>query len=1732
MLEGGGGADVLDGGAGIDTLGYAGSQEGVSVNLAAGLASGGDAEGDTFVNVENILGSSFDDILTGDTGDNLLSGGSGNDHLSGGAGADILNGGAGSDWADYTASAAGVSVNLATSGMAGGDAAGDTLISIENLGGSNSGDILTGDAGNNQLSGLGGDDLLDGGAGADVLIGGSGNDTVTYGSSSAGVSVNLAVLTGQTSGGDANGDVLGGIENLIGSGFNDLLTGDTGDNRLDGGAGDDVLEGGAGADTLIGGANSAVGDTASYAGSASAITAYLDASGINTGDAFGDTYSGIENLTGSGYADTLTGDTGNNRLDGGAGDDVLIGGRGADVLIGGAGIDTISYLGSVSGVTVNLANGVGSGGEAQGDTFSGIENITGSNYDDTLTGDGGDNLLIGGIGADTLDGGTGIDTADYSSSGAGISINLNGGSGAGGDAQGDTLANIENVTGTAYNDVFVASSAANVLRGGAGIDTVSYAASALGVTVDLTRTTAQISTGDAAGDVLSGIENLIGSAFADKLTGDGNDNIIAGLAGADILIGGGGINTLDYSASSAGVTINLQSMTATGGDATGDVISGFQNVIGSAFDDVMVASAVANNFVGGLGNDTISYATSSRSVTINLDTQTVTGVTGGAIYLTDGDTFSGVENAIGGNGNDKLTGSSGDNFLSGGLLGDDLKGMDGNDTLDGGADGDSLDGGNGIDTATYASSGAGVTVDLRLAGTTQTATGDTLGDILVSIENLTGSAYNDILIGDSGNNVLTGGSGNDTLTGNGGNDTLDGGAGIDTASYTASAQGVTVDLTLLTPQVSSGDASGDVLTGIENVFGSATGSNLLTGDGAANLLVGGAGNDTINGGGGDDTINAGAGIDVLDGGSGNNTLSYASYDTAANLVINGDFSNGGTGWTVAGASPVPVYTAGNASVTAGINFLRSTASSPFVVGQSYLVTFDYTKATTGSNLTVLMGSTSINSFLPGGTLSGQASGLITGDGGTTIGFNAANGTYTGTIDNIVIVAAQTGVTINLGPSRTAMGGDATGDSFSNFQNVTGTNGNDVLTGDSGVNILTGGYGDDLITGGAGGDILSGGGGFDTVSYAGSAAAVTVNLALMTAQTGSISDEAYGDVLSGFEKLIGSAYADTLTGDAGNNVLVGLGGADRLDGGAGTDTADYSASSAGVTVNLSLSSATAQTSTGDASGDFLANIENVTGSATQANTLTGDANANVLTGGTGDDVISGGGSSDTLIGGAGADTLDGGNGSDTVSYAGSSAGVTVNLAIQTQISTGDASGDKLSNIENLIGSAFDDMITGTASGNVLDGGAGTDTLSYAASAAGVTVNLSLTTGQVSAGDASGDNLSNIENVIGSATQGNTLTGDANANVLTGGAGADTFTGGAGVDSFVGGGGIDTVSYVDASAGITINLITSVQTGAAAGEIYSSIEFFVGSNYADTFVLADAGTVTSVDAGSGDDIVTGSIQNDTLRGGTGNDTLSGGGGNDALFGQAGNDIIDGGAGTDVAQYYQSFDPTSSGAIANFRFADLGNGWLQVTDSRSGSPAGTDQLTNVESMLFSDGSVNLLQGTAGNDTLTGTVGRDVLLGGAGDDTLTGGGAADWLFGGAGNDTLVATDATNLAQADGGGGTDILKLTGTASGFNLDALIASTSNIETVDLRNSINGSVINLSSLALTSLTDSRHDLIIQLDSGDTLNLTGGATAATFASATNGDGSRYADQLVYASADQSVAAVGTLHLLWAAA
>ena len=661
-------------------------------------------------------------------------------------------------------------------------------------------DTLNGVASDNLLHGNGGEDLLTSGLGGDTLDGDAGFDSVTYMGSAAGVTIGLNGAAG--TGGNAAGDVLVNVETIIGSIFDDSLAGDgnsnvlagfSGADTLAGGAGDDalygmdgndLLDGGQGADVMNGGDGNDIyvvdtaGDVVTEGASAgtdevrTALTAYTLGSNVENL-----TYTGGANFSGTGNGENNS----------------IIGGTGADTLDGGAGVDWVSYFESgEGGVTISLAGGTGSGGNAAGDVLIAVENLTGAQYGaNSLVGNSGANTLVGGSGADTLDGGAGND----------------------------------GLFGSSGNDIYIVDAAGDVVTEGssAGTDEVRTALTAytLGTFVEnLTYTGGANFSGTGNGENNS----IIGGTGADTLDG---------LAGADTLVGGQGDDVYVVDSPSDRVwetfnggndtfrtnltTVSLASydndveyLIYTGSSNFSGSGNGSDNVLtGGAGNDTLQAVTGNDTLVGGAGADvfyrlsgiaTVSYATSADGVTVNLGLGTFSG--GDAAGDQDGAGFSGL---IGSGSADQLTVGSSQSAIGGG----------GNDTLAGGGSGNNtLDGGDGHDQL-YGWGGSSL---------------------------LFGGNGNDLLVADQGD-TMSGGDGADTMVSSADADSFDGGAGRDLLSYAASFGPVTVNLA--TGSASGGDAAGDVFANMEGVIGSG-GNDVLAGGSLSPFEAsGGAGNDTI-----------------------------------------------------------------------------------------------------------------------------------------------------------------------------------------------------------------------------------------------------------------------------------------------------------------------------------------------------------------------------------------------------------------------------------------------------------------------------------------------------------------------------------------------------------------------------------------------------------------------------------------------------------------------------------------------------------------------------------------------------------------------------------------------------------------------------------------------------------------------------------------------------------------------
>ena len=555
LMFGGAGDDSLDGESGADQLWGGDGNDGLSggsypadpspdeLHGGAGMDTLEGGDGD-----DALYGDEDGDFLYGYQGDDQLSGGAGNDFLLGREGVDSYHGGGddGHDWGSFTSfigdraqisgsrATEAMSVDLRT-GIVANDGFGnrEQLTGIESLGGGTVFvDSFYGDDRANHIGasdrdivmGFGGDDLfsfnggvgrLDGGVGIDTLLymigwktiaGASPGDPVQTVETENGVVIDL--LAGTVRDGFGTTGTIANVENIGGSYgvADDILRGDNKDNVIRGRGGVDVIDGRGGNDT-ISYWQPENGHYHYYQRSYGAVVVDLAAgyaaetelkSGTVAADTatFGrDTVAGIENIIGTGLGDRLLGDAGRN---------LIAPDSGSDFVDGRGGIDTIDYDGVRGAVDIDLAAGVarqqGSGAPPQGhynlqwerivveaddaaasrDRLLNIENAIGSAHDDRLAGTAGANRLDGGRGddilvrsggGDVLVGGLGTDTADYSGAGAAVTIDLTAGSGlVRGVAAADRLVGVENALGTAFADTLTGSHAANRLDGGAGID--------------------------------------------------------------------------------------------------------------------------------------------------------------------------------------------------------------------------------------------------------------------------------------------------------------------------------------------------------------------------------------------------------------------------------------------------------------------------------------------------------------------------------------------------------------------------------------------------------------------------------------------------------------------------------------------------------------------------------------------------------------------------------------------------------------------------------------------------------------------------------------------------------------------------------------------------------------------------------------------------------------------------------------------------------------------------------------------------------------------------------------------------------------------------------------------------------------------------------------------------------------------------------------------------------------
>ena len=718
-------------------------------------------------------------------------------------------------------------------------------------------DVINGTPGNDVIAGLGGNDVINGLGGNDFICGGDGNDTLN--------------------GGDGN----------------DTFFGDAGDDTIDGGSGHNSLSyvlatNGVQVDLSTGRATGQGNDTLSH------IT-----------DLFGGQFN--DQLIGDAQANFIAGDGGSDTLAGGAGNDFLetlglgsprsflIGGPGNDQLLDTTGGAFADYL-DCQGLDVNLQMGTANCGGQGTDSLDSVDNVLGSQFDDTIVGNDNANIIFGEAGNDTI-------------------------SGVGG------------------NDLITAGDGNDTIDGGAGTNTASFA-DATGPVV------ANIGAGVATGegdDTLTNIQGLIGGPGNDTLVGGpGNDTIDGGL-GNDMINGVAGNDTATFATSTAPVTADLAAGAAIG-EGT-DTLQNMENLVGSSTGhDVLRGdnnanqiTAFANDTIEGRGGNDVfhgpsnasvklSYGSAASGVNVNVDARKATGGAGN-------DTFDFVPNSlVGSQFADQLSCSTATPamgcFVDGGAGNDTITGTPANDTLRGGSGDDHIVGNGGEDTVDYTSGGA-VSVNLATGHATGQGT-----DTLTGISDVNGSPNNDTIVGprtrrarstattvtitsrrlptaasstvvpattrspvrpaatsssrERATTRVSAGAGNDFVTGDVGNDHIDGGTGTDLLDYSQASTDLQFDMnrgtltglgtdTATNFENFNGGFGSDFVFATEapNVIHGGGGDDEIEGTGGNDTLFGDDGNDTITGDAGNDVIDGGNGNDNLTGGSGINTVSYA-----------------------------------------------------------------------------------------------------------------------------------------------------------------------------------------------------------------------------------------------------------------------------------------------------------------------------------------------------------------------------------------------------------------------------------------------------------------------------------------------------------------------------------------------------------------------------------------------------------------------------------------------------------------------------------------------------------------------------------------------------------------------------------------------------------------------------------------------------------------------------------------
>lgn len=1250
--------------------------------------------------------------------------------------------------------------------------------------------------------------------------------------------------------------------------------------------------------------------------------------------------TGNDTVRGNEGDDVLWGQIGSDYLDGGDGNDILRGGIASDALYGGAGDDVIDG----ADISIESYEPLAADPDFNNRLLGGFDGH------DLILGGSGNDLIRAGHGADIIFD-SGLDafeseSLDISPDNTALYAYDGGDDGNGGVAGSDTI------IGGHGSDLMVYTGGADTFVGGQGDDTYLISPDFLSnrtnddkLTITLSEDASDESTwfghdyvvGNGAGIheiVFEGL-NRDDVTFTYEYTETHFDELDG--ATQTMFLNLFGIDELDlgtypiFSLSGAlTITVNSTGSSIYFDNVTGAYVGGDNNPGGNIYVEPIIFTQTYAVF------EDATYFDWARQVGLENFIKPINGT-----ISDDADDAPESQSSERGDASAipayEQTGTGDMDFLIGDQLGDHLRGFagddyihgfDGDDVLEGGEGGDFLHGGDGIDIASYQASTAAVAVSL---GSGSASGGEAEGDLLVSIEGLRGSAFDDTFNGDNEEsiNILEGGAGNDRLvTGWGDYDSfLYGGAGDD-------------DLIVR------------------------SGAALLDGGDGNDELFGHSGNDVNYGGAGDDELTLTEGNDYYDGGDGfdilTNEFTFATFDTnyinlTEGVAIDQSIGTSSPGIGVNQLVSIEGYRGGRGddlvTGTDGANILSGSFGEDQLFGLAGNDTLDG-----GYQDDLIEGGDGDDGMTGGGgndTIRG-------GDGTDTASYSGAFAGYSFSTQGQILYVTETssgdadqisddvelvsfgdgtytwselsGITVNEAPvanpdvASVTEGelvavdprlndSDANGDPLT----VISVNGNaitpstTIYTGPglsltirmTAAGVLTfeadDPFGGDLAPGETQEFVLDyelsdGVGGTDTSTITltvvgkdegsdgivtGTSGADTIDGAFVDADGDTVDDTGQViEALEGDDRIYDGAGDDTVSGGEGRDRFYAGAGADTYDGGAATnDEVIYSTSSVGLTIDMSNPSA----STGIAAGDTYTGVER----------MQGTNHDDILIAGSGITVLNARNGDDTLYDDAARNTLRGGNGADTFVLMG-----------------GDGQQDRISDfvigvdVIDLSGWGVEDFADLTITERVngqgvptgglivdfgpeslrLDGFTGADIASFSAadfvfSTGGgplpwdgiVTGTAGNDTINAKYTDSDGDVVNNSGQRIEGLDGDDKIYDGSGDDTILGGDGRDRFYDGGGADAFDGGADTrDEVIYTKAGAGVTVDMgDVSNNTGNAAGDTYTGIERLQGSKHDD--VLIAGGAVTVLNGQAGDDILVDAAGKESLRGSSGADTF---------------------------------------------------------------------------------------------------------------------------------------------------------------------------------------------------------------------------------------------------------------------